>query len=1353
MHSKKQRMLASALALTFVFGSQSISGIGAEGWMHKTAFAADGSGETADDGNKGREKNPAAVIFEGEEWYDQKGVYQVNREAAHTSFISYDTVKKAVNRSKEKSPYYLSLNGKWKFELANSPFERNDEFYKPGYSVKNWAEIKVPANWQTEGYDIPMYTDTRLPWEGTEMPLIGIAPTKYNPVGSYRRTFKTPKEWKGDEIFVSFQGVESAFYLWVNGEKVGYSEDSYTASEFDISKYLKPAGQENVIAVQVYRWSDGSYLEDQDFIRLSGIFRDVFLFSKNKSASLFDFNYTTDFDKNYKDAAISMEATLKRYSTSGKSKGQKVNAILLDANGKQVFKKAMNVLFDGKEAKVKASVKVKNPKQWSAEKPNLYQLVFELVDTDGKTIETAGCNVGFREIEIINKGTNKSQITVNGKPIMFKGVNRHETDLKTGRHISEESMIQDITLMKQNNINAVRSSHYPNEARWYELCDEYGLYMIDEANIESHGVNDYLPQSDPVWIEACKDRMTSTIERSKTHPSVLMWSLGNESYNGDTWAVLGRLCKELDNTRLVHYEGDREIPEVDVWSRMYRRVNNLGVDDKIANPLEWWGENGNKPALQCEYAHAMGNGIGNLAEYWAIYDKYPNIQGGFIWDWVDQTLEWETPVDKILENDASDIQVTLNGKLAEDGKEGKALNGYAECYNDKSLAFAGSDNFTVEAWVKPENTEETAPIITKGNDEWMCTESYGLKRNVTRDFETGKVTKDVLEFYIYNTVWDDENGVYNKVSASIPTPADWSAKWHHVAGSYDGKTLNLFYDGKLAASAEDKNGVIRGGNPVGIGADITYDAQNPNVPPTFKGMIDEVRVYNKALTLEELKKEDRKPDENTVLWLDFENTKDKKYSQKTFYSFGGDWADIPTGNPNNKNFCANGLVSADRTVQPEVAEVKKLYQDVTITDKDVLNGTVTITNKNLFTNVNEYDAVWELMEDGKAIQKGKISSKALDIKPLSKKNIKINYKKPNLKAGSEYFLNVSLRLKKDTSWAKKGHEIAMGQMELAYKVPKAKEVLLKNMNAINVKEAADQTTISGKDFKVVFNQTTGTLDSYIYKGEELLEKGPTPNFWRAPTDSDLGYFSQLTLGTWRYAGEDRKIVNVDVDKIGDKAVRFTVASKLPTLVESDYKQIYTVYGSGDVKVESTLKPGSETLSMIPEIGNMLTLPKEFDNITWYGKGPEENYIDRQTGYNVGLYKSTVKDFFVDYIKPQETGNRTGTRWVSLTNDAGTGFMVKAENVIEFNALFYTPEQLSNTLHSYMLPKAQNITLRINQRQMGLGGDNSWGAKPLTPYQNLSGKTYEYTYVLKPISKNTAGSMIAESKKMPENTTN
>ena len=573
----------------------------------------------------------------------------------------------------------------------------------------------------------------------------------------------------------------------------------------------------------------------------------------------------------------------------------------------------------------------------------------------------------------------------------------------------------------------------------------------------------------------------------------------------------------------------------------------------------------------------------------------------------DQSLEIKTPVDKVLKDEGkNNIEVFLKGSLDDNGKEGKGLKGYAQVYNDKSLHLSGNQPFTLEAYVKPEGYNlrgandgsgqidaseynQTAPIITKGNDEWCNSESYGLRRLVDGD-------TDVLEFYIRGGKYDDDWGVYEKAAAQFKTPDDWADKWHHIAGTFDGKNLKLYLDGEEVASAESSFGIVSGPNPVGIGADLTYDAQNPNVPATFKGVIDNVRIYDKALSKEELNNTGRKSDNNTLLWLDFNSTTDKKYAQDTYYSFGGDWQDIPEGNPNNKNFCANGLVSADRTVQPELEQVKYIYQDIAIEDAGILNNKIKITNKYLFTNANAFEASWELIEDGKAIQNGVFSGSDMDIRPVQdsteevktygEKVITVPFTKPELKAGSEYFVNISFKLKEDTSWAKKGHEVAHGQIAVPFDVPEVSPVKAEDLDGLGLEDSQDSAVITGKDFTVTFDKKAGTIKDFTYKGKKLLESGPQPDFWRAPTDSDLGFYSASEYDTWRYAGADKAVSNVTVNKINNGMVEIAVNSELPTTTKSSYSQKFTIYGTGDIKVTSTLTPG-EGLPEIPVVGNSL----------------------------------------------------------------------------------------------------------------------------------------------------------------------
>ena len=1284
-------------------------------------------------------------------WIDNPEIFRVNQIAAHSDH-DYFTNYEALNSNSHN--LIQSLNGQWKFCFSRNAMSRPADFYKEDYDTSYFDKIMVPGHIELAGYDQIRYINTLYPWEGKtyrrgaySIESAGdgtgmFSEAEYNPVGSYIKKFDLDKELCGKRVRLFFEGVEQAMYVWLNGEFIGYAEDSFTPSEFDLTPYIRE--KDNVLAVEIHKMCSAAFLEDQDFFRFFGIFRNVSLRALPEA-------HVEDMWLNPVLNEDNVSGTLNTNIRVSATENQDVCARIILKNVDDQVILERNIELEDKDGDFVGSISddIKDIKKWDNHTPYLYKAYIELLKADGEIIEVVPYRIGFRRIEIKNK-----VMLLNGERLIINGVNRHEWNPKTGRCIGLEDMVSDINCMTRNNINAVRTCHYPDQIPWYYMCDDAGIYVMAETNLESHGswqklgavepsVN--IPGSISQWREVVVDRARTNYETFKNHTSILFWSLGNESYNGSCWAELGKLCKELDPTRLVHYEGDRDIPEVDVWSRMYRRVNDTEVMDKYKNPLVWWGNYGTKPALQCEYAHAMGNGVGNLKEYWDVYEAYPNLQGGFIWDWVDQTIYEKTPVDQMLTNAGKDIDVYLKGELSEEGKDGKALDGYAQCYNDKALNFRGKSDFTLEAWVKPEAAEETSPIITKGNDEWMCTESYGLQRKVETDEETGEKTADYVEFYIYNSNWDDNNGVYEKVSASVPTPEGWADNWHHVAGTFDGKELKLYIDDVEVATAESAKGIAGGGNAVGIGADVTYDAQNPNVPANFKGLIDNVRIYKTALTADELKDTAREANDDAVVWLDFEETTERTYSKEQYNSFGGDWQDIPEGNPNNKNFCANGLVSADRTPQPELVEVKKLYQNIGITNRDIRNGKVNIENKYLFTNLNSFKGTWELIEDGKPIQSGEFTDDQLNIAPLTETVLEIPFTEPELKTGSEYFVNLSFELKEDTSWAEAGHEIAKEQIALQYDTGYADPIEETAIPALSVDDQEDATVVTGDDFTLNFNKKNGTIDSFTYQDVELLKNGPTPNFWRAPTDSDLGYFSANTLADWRYAGSDRKVTEVSVDTESENKVVITVNAKLPTSRKSDWQQVYTVYGTGDVKVSSTLTPGSADLPMIPEIGNLLVLPKEFHNVTWYGRGPEENYIDRKTGYNVGLYQSTVEDFFVDYIKPQETGNRTDVRWVSMTNDDGIGLLAKSFTPIEFNALEYTPEQLTNSLHSYLLPESDSVIWRLNYKQMGLGGDNSWGAKPLDKYQIPANQTYSYTYTLKPISTSDVDASMEESK--------
>ena len=548
-------------------------------------------------------------------------VFEVNRTKAHSAhhFISKDTFK-------------ISLNGKWKFNYCNNFENIIKDFYKEDFNVDAWENIIVPRHIQLQGYDKPQYVNTIYPWNGCEEVPIGEIPEKFNPVGSYVKFLELSETDvnKENNIYLSFQGVESAFTLYINGEFVGYSEDSFTPSEFEVSKYLKIGA--NKIAVQVYKWCSGSWLEDQDFWRFSGIFREVFMYSVPK-VHCYDLKVTTKLSEDFKTADLEIEALL-HGDTEAIIKYE-----LLDKDNNIIVKGEKEKLFILAETKVILSEEVDKPFLWSAEYPYLYKLNFYIL-CNGEVIETITEKVGFRKFELKD-----GVMQLNGKRIVFKGVNRHEFNCYTGRVVSEEDMIWDIKTMKQNNINAVRTSHYPNCSRFYELCDEYGLYIIDEVNLESHGTwqryggvrkntdENILPNDKEEYVPLLLDRANSMYERDKNHPCILMWSCGNESYGGEDIYKMSKFLQKKDSTRLVHYEGvfqDRRYNETSqIESQMYSKVKDI---------QEFLKKHRDKPMICCEYAHAMGNSVGALYKYTDLTDEDSLYQGGFIWDFIDQAI-------------------------------------------------------------------------------------------------------------------------------------------------------------------------------------------------------------------------------------------------------------------------------------------------------------------------------------------------------------------------------------------------------------------------------------------------------------------------------------------------------------------------------------------------------------------------------------------------------------------------------------------------------------------------------------------------------------------------------------------
>lgn len=580
------------------------------------------------------------------EWQDAE-INQINRAPMHSSFFAYESVEAANKAVKEKSENFMTLNGTWKFFWVENADQRPTDFFKVGYNDKGWDDFQVPAVWELNGYGDPIYVNVGYGWRNQYKNNPPFVPTEKNHVGSYRREIVVPADWKGKDIIAHFGSVTSNMYLWVNGKFVGYSEDSKLEAEFDITKYLKP-GQKNLIAFQVFRWCDGSYLEDQDFFRHSGVGRDCYLYTRNQKR-IDDIRITPDLDSEYKNGTLGIELSLKGNNN--------VTLELLDSHNNVVATKEVKG-----SGKVSAEMAVDNPNKWTAETPYLYTLRAS-VKNGNSVSEVVPVKVGFRKIELKN-----AQILVNGQPVLFKGANRHEMDPDGGYVVSRERMIQDIQIMKKFNINAVRTCHYPDDPFWYELCDKYGIYMVAEANIESHGMGygETTLAKNPIYAKAHMERNMRNVQRNFNHPSIIFWSLGNEAGYGPNFEAAYDWIKAEDPSRAVQYEQAHKDGKSDIFCPMYYRYTGCeeySKDDKYQKPL-----------IQCEYAHAMGNSEGGFKEYWDLIRKYPKYQGGFIWDFVDQSCRWTGKNGKMIyayggdfnRFDASDNNFCDNGLISPD---------------------------------------------------------------------------------------------------------------------------------------------------------------------------------------------------------------------------------------------------------------------------------------------------------------------------------------------------------------------------------------------------------------------------------------------------------------------------------------------------------------------------------------------------------------------------------------------------------------------------------------------------------------------------------------------------------------
>lgn len=1197
-------------------------------------------------------------------------VVGINKEPPHATLMPYLTEEQAIARDAKASPCRLDLNGPWRFHLAHNPSEVPPGFWDAGYDTSPWDEIEVPGNWQLQGHDVPIYVNVRN--------LCGGPPPKvredFNPTGCYVREFRIPEEWIGRETFLHFAGVQSAFYLWVNGRMVGYSQGSMTPAEFRITDYLQPGA--NRIACEVYRWSVGSYLEDQDHWRLSGIYRDVFLFSTPK-IHIRDYKVETPFDADYNDATLRVRVKVRSYDGEARCR---VAGRLLDASGAEVLAAPISADVSvpaGEDGLVTLETLVRSPSKWSPEFPTLYTLVLSLYAEDGALIETESCRVGFRWVELKDE-----RIHVNGVPIIIGGVNRHDHDPDHGKRVPRERLIEDILVLKRHNVNAVRTSHYPNDPEFYDLCDEYGLYVLDEANLESHHYWDRFSK-DPEWERAFVDRAERMVERDKNHPCVIMWSLGNESGFGPGHVAMSDWIRQNDPHRPIHYHPAWDDAAVDQLAPMYPQVSEI---------IKWaQDESETRPVIMCEYAHSMGNSTGNLKEYWEAVRTHKRLQGGYIWDYVDQGLRRTWPP-TITTPDAARPQrrPAVWADVTKGRGGGKAITrGWVQIPDSDDLNVPHGP-VTVAAWVQPTEDGEDQPIVAKGDHQYCL----------------GQRARGSVEF----ALWDGEQ--YH--SARTLLPSDWVGQWHHVAGVYDGAMIALFIDGEVVATNAWDGRVPDSQFHLGIGRNVETDG-------LFQGVIDSVRIWDRALLPEELAGPTL-PDDGCILRLDLDEFGDAEGVE--YFAYGADYGEAPT----DGNFCINGLMSPDRDPHPGLIEYKKWLEPVEVHPLDLSTGSLRVLNRYEFSDLRHLAIEWRILEDGMAIVSG--AHPPLTASPGQTADLHLGYEVPTPRAGSEYRLHVSFRLAADTTWAPAGHEVAFAEFALPLQAPAAQPLDPSAMPALSHSKTADGVRLTGDGFELAFD-ASGRLTEWLVAGARVIAAGPTFDGWRAPTDNDR---LKPSLHLWREAGLDRlehQTLCTDLQAVSTAEIRVrTEVLSRAAGRENHVRSVfdYTIYGSGDVRIAHTVDFLGEW-PHLPKVGMALTLPVDFTTIEYYGRGPHESYIDRFHSAPLARWRQTVDEQYYPYIMPQETGNKTEVRWAAFTGSGGPGLLMVGDRPLQLRALRYSDEDLTIAKRTCDLAKSDVVHLSLAVANAGLG-NGSCGPDTLDEYR-VVGDHFEYAVCFRP----------------------
>lgn len=1032
------------------------------------------------------------------EYWQNPQIFEENKLPARATFFAFEDVQKARQNKPSKSSRFLSLNGDWFFYQSENPAKHPQAFYQLDFDASDWDSIKVPSSPEFSGKGTPYYKNIDYVFERNQP----FVPKSYNPVNAYIKFVELDQSWLKKRTVLHVGAINSAAYVWVNGKYVGYSQGSKLPAEFDISPYLSEG--KNKIAIKNLRWSDGSYLEDQDGWNTSGIERDTYLYATPK-IHIHDLTVNATLDDAYQHGELRVKVDVLE------GMGEPLQIDMLSLNAKIYNKDKLvssTALEHQQNGHFTFTTSMPNVNQWSAESPYLYDLLISFSNLATDQAEYIKIPLGFRKLELVD-----GVFKVNGEIVTIRGVNRVEHNMQSGRVVTKNDMLKDVELMKAFNINALRMAHFPNDPYMYELADIYGLYVMDEANVESHKYMELGNQNNDQekyhlgyqneWEAAHISRMQRMVQRDKNHPSIIFWSMGNEAGLGPAFEKGAQKIRDLDPSRPVTYggwgtvDGPSVVDYVDIYTPMYDFIYEL--EDYIAAKPE-------QPLILAEYAHAMGNSLGNLNKYWQVIYDNEQLQGGFIWDWVDQTI--------LLES-------------------------------------------------------------AEGNSYW---------------------------------------------------------------------------------------------------------------------------------------------------------------------GYGGDFGD----ENNDGNFLANGLIQPDRTPNPHLHEAKKVYQPIHFSRLEGKDFTFEVSNQYNFLDFSHVNFRWRLERNGEFIASHSVDG-LKNIKPNQSHTVNIDLAKLIEDKSDDYQLTIyaiDARIHEEDQNKTIGpvhsqsNVIAWEQFTLQFTLQNKPwvENIGKTQMPLKVSDTEEKITIAGQEFLLVFDKATGHIDDYQYQQKAMLTEAPSVNFWRLPTDNDRGWRMESDNGVWRDASLNQKLINTALTNIEDDIQITATYSLADNAAQTTIK--WRVEQSGRIKASIHFKPMQNNMPILPSLGLHMSIPNSMKHLSWYGRGPHENYVDRKSSAPIGLYESTVAEQFHDYVRPQETGNKTDTHWLKLVDESGRGWRFTSEQLFQYSALqgdkfhLYDTKKLPRHVSAIKFPSSNVV--RLNYLHMGVGGDDSWGAMP-HPEFTVPAQEYSFSFVMEPIN--------------------